>query len=182
MRNRIIERKYFTMGDCNINDDSLKGVCKSPTNEHVLELIRLLKLRFAHKWIIYSDIYVEPWESDHLDPVPNPSVANAWLNRWGYIENVTEERYIKLLSMYKENANNLLNKMKSESVMKYNDTPQTVEGEGDPYTTSITTSTNEVDPNELINRLKNIELKYADLMDDWVNEFAKLYGTSILYN
>ena len=60
MNNYIIERKYFTMDDCNITKPSLKALCKSPNNEFIEEFLDLFVLKYKKRWIISGDKLVNP--------------------------------------------------------------------------------------------------------------------------
>lgn len=182
MNNYIIERKYFTMDDCNITKPSLKALCKSPNNEFIEEFLDLFVLKYKKRWIISGDKLVNPWELDHVEPTPDEDLISEWEDKFSYIERSTEDRYLEILKLYKEQKANLLNKINATSVTKYNDTPQTAQGVADPYTSSITTNEREVDPNELIDRLNKIERQYSDVIANWVEDFNKLFGTSVLYN
>lgn len=182
MRDKISECKYFKMSDCNIDQLELKSVCKTPTDPIVEEFIKLFVLKYSNRWIYSCSSYYDPWETEHPEPEPNPTLSNEWLNKFSYMEQVTEDRYLQILKLYNNNKEHLLDKIKASSVTKYNDTPQTAQGATDPYTSSITTNEREVDPTELIDRLSNIERKYSDIMRDWIDEFNHLFGTSVLYN
>lgn len=113
-------------------------------------------------------------------------VTNAFI-KWGYkfvsLLNLTYEYYVPLLKFYRSAKNNLMDDIEavSSNTVKFNDTPQnnnsTQVYEGDDYITHFTKTEN-VSKSPLvskINRLKEIQDDYKNVLADWVKEFEKLF-------
>ena len=94
--------------------------------------------------------------------------------------NLTAPRYTTLLSLYSSQATKWLDKITSSSsgLMKFNDTPQ---GSGDftddTHATNVTmnSSSTSVEVKTPIERLKEIQDSYSDVMAKWTTEFEKLF-------
>lgn len=93
-----------------------------------------------------------------------------------WLEN-TAFRFEKLIPMYKEQENNLLNKLESVSTSQYNDTPQTttVGLEEDKYASNYTKSTTSTDTATIMSRLNEVRTYYHSLYAEWANTFKERF-------
>ena len=87
------------------------------------------------------------------------------------------------MTLYKDNENKLLSKLQSTTTNKFNDTPQNANvGETDNYTSTYSTTDTSIDSADLMTRIDNIERNYSNLYKDWVKEFKRLFGESVINN
>lgn len=101
--------------------------------------------------------------------------------------NLTYEYYVPLINFYRSAKANLMDDITATSTntVKFNDTPQNANTggayEGDDYLTHFTkTSNTSSSPLESkINRLKEIQDNYKNVMADWVKEFEKLFMENV---
>lgn len=110
--------------------------------------------------------------------------------------NLSAPKYVKLLEIYSDSADNLLDKLQSvvggsastEGTSRFNDTPQTHPSTFDEftdpdYTTDITISnsvseseqTTSWDDSNIMKRIAEIQESYQNLMQRWVGEFDKFF-------
>lgn len=96
----------------------------------------------------------------------------------------THDYYVKMLTLYASQADHLLDQIKTstDSLNKFNDTPQDQSSTADDITdtTHLTNITkNEVltksDGASPIARLKEVELAYSDMLTKWADEFSDLF-------
>lgn len=144
------------------------------------ELFSLIYGRYYHKAAF--KIVKLPFQDN-----PTPEEVEAKEKEWGYkfvsLLNMTYDYYMTLLLAYRENKANLMADIEaiSSNMIKYNDTPQNAntEGvyEGDDYISNFTkTEGRSSSPlTTKINRLKEIQDSYKNVMRDWVNQFEKLF-------
>lgn len=93
---------------------------------------------------------------------------------------MTSPRYLTLLKLYTEQANNLLNPVRTQTNSKnrFNDTPQNAGTyETDPFTTNISflDSVSDTDVDTIMGRLREIEGNYNNVLLNWSNEFQSLF-------
>lgn len=92
------------------------------------------------------------------------------------IYNETKDRYETLLGYYASEKANLLNKIKSKSVARYNDTPQDGgDWSDDEHTSNITQNESETDMLPLMDRLTSIQNNFRNLVKEWADEFKGLF-------
>lgn len=111
------------------------------------------------------------------------SVGEAFAYRVIAVLNRTHDRYITLLTEYANAKNHLMDKVKSGTVSKrkHNDTPQNSNAlepyEGDNYISDFTKfeTDNESEMATKMTRLAEIDDQYHDVMDDWVEEFKRIF-------
>lgn len=103
-----------------------------------------------------------------------------FINNFSNILRLSFNYYSTLLNAYASKENALLDKISSSSIVRFNDTPQD-EGDfaNDEHTTSINQSEALTDLNSPIMRLKEIQDSYKNLVEDWSNEFKKLFREEI---
>lgn len=134
----------------------------------------------------YGEEYFIKWVGSP-EQEPTSDELNVLAREWGYkfvsLLNMTYEYYVPLLTMYRSAKANLMDDITatSSNTVKFNDTPQNnnVSGtyEGDDYITHFTKTENtSSSPLESkINRLKEIQEGYKNVMADWVKEFEKIF-------
>ena len=126
--------------------------------------------------------YLPPWE----DEIPEESIERiltSWTRRFLGVLNRTHERYILILDSYASARDKMMSDVKSRtsSKRKHNDTPQNpnTEGiyEGDNYISDFTKFETENDTEfaTKMQRLREIEDLYSNVMADWVDEFQKTF-------
>lgn len=98
------------------------------------------------------------------------SKIKAWLED-------SSDRYLKLLRLYKDNENKLLNKIESINTTQFNDTPQSVNNnlDADSYASTYTKNVNSTDGATIMNRLNEVRAAWSSLLDEWVLEFGKKF-------
>lgn len=118
-------------------------------------------------------------------PTPNELFAIKNLNKQcrvfmrkikAWLED-SSDRYLKLLRLYKENENKLLNKIESINTTQFNDTPQSVNNnlDADGYASTYTKNINSTDGATIMNRLNEVRAAWSSLLDEWVLEFGKKF-------
>ena len=111
------------------------------------------------------------------------SVGEEFAYRVIAVLNRTHERYITLLTEYAAAKGHLMEQVKSGTVSKrkHNDTPQNSNAlepyEGDNYISDFTKfeTDNASDMATKMTRLGEINDMFHDVMDDWVNEFKRIF-------
>lgn len=143
------------------------------------ELISLLYGRYWNE----NMIKVETWPNQE----PSEDDVHDSFREWGFRFvsklNMTYEYYVPLLTMYRNAKANLMDDVESTSSnkIKFNDTPQNANTsgvyEGDDYINQFT-KTEGLTKTQLtskINRLREIQDGYKNVMADWVKEFEMLF-------
>lgn len=151
------------------------------TNESIYdELISLV----LSKYRTHANIKIE---KSFYEGEPTNDEIKAAVKEWAYkfiaLLNDTHTYYIKMLSLYKDSENKLLDDIKatSKNKVKFNDTPQNPNTsdiyEGDNYITHFTATEGESSSelNSKIMRLKEIQDNYRDMMSSWVRDFERLF-------
>lgn len=126
--------------------------------------------------------FLPPWEEEIPQETIDKIIA-SWTRRFLGVLNRTHERYILLLESYAGAKSKMMDDVKSttSSKRKYNDTPQNpnTEGvyEGDNYITDFTKfdTENATEFATKMQRLKELDDLYFDVMDEWVDEFQKTF-------
>lgn len=143
------------------------------------ELAGLIYGRYYDEYMI--KIVKMPDES-----ITNDDVGEA-ITKWGYRFisklNMTYEYYVPLLTFYRSAKANLMDDIvaTSSNKIKYNDTPQNANTsgvyEGDDYINQFTKTegTSSSPLTSKINRLREIQDGYKNVMADWVKEFEMLF-------
>lgn len=94
--------------------------------------------------------------------------------------NITAPRYLALLNAYQEKKDDLLSKLKgsTHAVTRFNDTPQNAgDFEDEEYATNVTIGdvSTENDPMTAMERIREIDESYNNLLLIWANEFNRLF-------
>ena len=143
------------------------------------ELASLIYGRYYDEYMI--KIVKMPNEEITSDDIGN--ALSKWGNRFISKLNMTYEYYVPLLTMYRNAKANLMDDVESTSSnkIKFNDTPQNANTsgvyEGDDYINQFT-KTEGLTKTQLtskINRLREIQDGYKNVMADWVKEFEMLF-------
>lgn len=158
---------YFVGDNLNIDNDIV-----NIDSEYFNKLWQLVYARYRKHYCIKTDEEIKTFTY-------NVIVSDFWityLNIWIY----TRDKYIKLLSIYKDQEDKLMNQISSESsfVNRFNDTPQDKgDFDSDEYTTNINHGTNtaKTDGATPIARIEEISRAYELVYLRWVNEFDKLF-------
>lgn len=107
----------------------------------------------------------------------------TWIYKFTSMLSRSSLYYSPLLSIYDSQMNNLMNDLSttSTSTVKFNDTPQAVNTggslESDEFITNVTNSeTQSTTPVDTpIQRIKEIQENFRNLINDWTNEFTILF-------
>ena len=152
----------------------------SDSNAQYNELISSVLGRFYEKPV--GIVLLECTEENPTNESFN-SVGEEFAYRVIAVLNRTHDRYITLLTEYANAKTHLMDQVQSGTVSKrkHNDTPQnsnTLEPyEGDDYISDFTKfeTENASDMATKMTRLAEITDQYHDVMDDWVNEFKRIF-------
>lgn len=170
----MIVRKYFTISDIFTSQELIELI----GNE---ELIKEIGYKYFYNMMAYEDI--ETYEQPiNLDSVKLSDEKRYYLQaKIKYIYDTTKDRYNTLITLYKENENKLMDKLSSEHIVKFNNTPQLADtGDTDEYTTTYSKTENSVDSLDTMSKLDEVFKMYRNLMARWVDEFSGLFGDTLL--
>ena len=143
------------------------------------ELVSLIYGRYYDEYML--KIVKMPYDEVTSDDIA--SAISKWGNRFISKLNMSYEYYVPLLTMYRNAKANLMDDVESTSSnkIKFNDTPQNANTdgkyEGDDYINQFT-KTEGLTKTQLtskINRLREIQDGYKNVMADWVKEFEMLF-------
>lgn len=152
----------------------------SDSNAQYNELISSVLGRFYEKPV--GIVLLECTEENPTNAALN-SVGEEFAYRVIAVLNRTHDRYMTLLTEYANAKTHLMDQVKSGTVSKrkHNDTPQNSNAlepyEGDDYISDFTKfeTENASDMATKMTRLAEITDNYHDVMDDWVNEFKRIF-------
>lgn len=152
----------------------------SDSNAKYNELISSVLGRFYEKPV--GIVLLECTEENPTNEALN-SVGEKFAYRVIAVLNRTHDRYMTLLTEYANAKTHLMDQVKSGTVSKrkHNDTPQNSNAlepyEGDDYISDFTKfeTENASDMATKMTRLAEITDSYHDVMDDWVNEFKRIF-------
>lgn len=99
----------------------------------------------------------------------------------------TKDKYIPLLTKLNESGLDLFGKVKNivstVTDNKFSDTPQVNISEIDPYvsnwTKGLNVSTNESDLVDIVERIRQYQDKFFNVMDSWCNDFYEIFIESL---
>ena len=143
------------------------------------QLLSLVMGRYHEHAIIKLDMCV-------ISEITEEAKAEAYL-KWVYkfmaLLNDTHAYYITMLDNYASAQTHLMDDIKatSKNKVKFNDTPQNANllgvYEGDDYITHFTSTEGETSSELMskINRLKEIQDNYKDMMSIWVRDFERIF-------
>ena len=131
--------------------------------------------RFYNQAFFYFDVEHDPWIEPE-EPKFNDYVAASYdklgcIYAW-LIE--SQERYGKLIELYKAEENKWLEKLGSESTTLFNDTPQSGGSvTTSDYVTNATTVNTTADVGTPMARVKEVRDNLESLYNSWADEFRK---------
>lgn len=131
--------------------------------------------RFYNQAFFYFDVEHDPWiepeEPKFVDYVAAASDKLGCIYAW-LVE--SQERYGKLIELYKAEENKWLEKLGSESTTLFNDTPQAGGSfTTDNYVTNATKVNTTADVGTPMARVKEVRDNLESLYNSWANEFRK---------
>lgn len=146
----------------------------STAKDYIEDLWQLIYARYYEEMCLYT-----------IDADTNPTAAEikAFFNRLINVLVLTYPKYSVLLKAYTDKQANLLDQISSvqTGIARFNDTPQTEENsedfEDDDHVTNLTktSATNSTDGMTPIERLKQIQDSFKSVLNDWCNEFNKIF-------
>lgn len=130
---------------------------------------------FQQACIMYVDVEHGPWEQPRE---VDASDVTKWFREHGMLWvrwlRESKERYLPLITNLTAIQSKLMDRIGSQSVTLFNDTPQNGgDFTTDPYTTNATKSTTETDGASPIARLKEVQDLLRNYYGDWANEFSR---------
>ena len=130
---------------------------------------------FQNATIAYIDKERSLWEAG---TAPNLTDMMGWFIQHGPLWlrwlRESKERYVPLITNLEAIQSKLMDRIGSQSVTLFNDTPQNGGNfVADPYTTNATKSTTESDVATPIARLKEVQDLLRNYYADWANEFSR---------
>lgn len=149
---------------------------------YVNNLINIVYDRHAYDYIAKYIGNVEDMESS--DWYELVSIA---LNKLINVINLTAPKYIPLLYQYVQNYEDPIKMLESvsQSMNRFNDTPQNSQDEVDYNTADYATnmgksiSESKVDSGSVLDRLEALKDKFRSIILDWSNEFNQLFIADI---
>lgn len=131
--------------------------------------------RFYNQAFFYFDVEHDPWiepeEPEFAEYVAASYDKLGCIYSW-LIE--SQERYGKLIELYKAEENKWLEKLGSESTTLFNDTPQSGGSfTTDNYVTNATKVNTTADVGTPMARVKEVRDNLESLYNSWANEFRK---------
>lgn len=174
--NKYIRRDYFTINDLGITaDDLVNQIDETEQDLIAKKLVDLILLKFGHCWVKYKDIEINP--ADNEEPVPEPPSFQDWIDKFKYIYITTQDKYKFLIQNYESQRDNLLGKIHSKTVSRFNDTPQeSGDFATDGFNNTVNLSESETDYADVMTKLDRVQTCYRKLYNDWVEEFWLLFG------
>ena len=130
--------------------------------------------------IAYKDWlpFIEAEPSIQTDRDLYDEITEKVLRKFSYVYNTTKDRYLALLDIYANQKANLLNKVESNTIQRYNDTPQNGgDWSDDEHTSNITRIENSNDFTPLMDRINEIQNKLRNIQKDWEDEFKGIFIT-----
>jgi len=132
--------------------------------------------RYKEETIGYVDVpYCNPFDIVEPTLAEKTAVYEDFTRRFIAQLNLTYERYSKLIELYEANKSDLLNELTTETISRFNDTPQ--DGglyADDEYTTNVTQSSSKTNVS-ILSRLAELDDTIRNLYTDWSNEFRKVF-------
>ena len=130
--------------------------------------------------IAYKDWipFIETEPSIQTNRTLYDEITEKVLRKFSYVYNTTKDRYLTLIDIYTNQKANLLNKVESNSIQRYNDTPQNGgDWSDDEHTSNITRTESSNDFTPLMDRINEIQNKLRNIQKDWEDEFKGIFIT-----
>lgn len=140
------------------------------------------KMFTSYLWPEFQNAYVAIIDKERTFWSASEDVTKADVKAWAKQHMMlwdrwlveSKERYEPLISNLETIKNKLMDRIGSQSVTLFNDTPQNGgDFTTDPYTTNATKSTTESDVATPIARLKEVQDLLRNYYADWANEFSR---------
>ena len=101
---------------------------------------------------------------------------HTWFGKFLAIFNRTQSKYIKLITLYEAEANNLMQDIKTLSINRYNDTPQNSgDYSDDSHTSTINKHETSTPLVTKMARLEEIRRYWRDIYEEWAKEFRGIF-------
>lgn len=101
---------------------------------------------------------------------------HKWFGKFLAIFNRTQSKYIKLITLYEAEANNLMQDIKTLSINRYNDTPQNSgDYSDDSHTSTINKHETSTPLVTKMARLEEIRRYWRDIYEEWAKEFRGIF-------
>lgn len=137
-------------------------------------LFNMLFDSYKNYYGIYKDIEILSTEEEETEITSTMELE--FVSKIINVYMQTQDRYLNLLNIYSTQRANLLNKVKSLTSVKYNDTPQNSgDFTSEEFTSNYTISESESDVSPLIERIDEISRKYRNLLRERTDEFKGLF-------
>lgn len=133
---------------------------------------------YYNEKVMYVDVEHPKYEGVTKPLVTSPEFIKARKEFagkiWAWVKE-SQERYEKLAALYTGQMANLLNQIKTNSISKYNDTPQNDNNQfaTDNYVSNITQNEAGTDGATPIARLEEIRRLLHSVYGEWAKEFGK---------
>lgn len=147
------------------------GSQPSTAFEDVIQSLLLSHINGCVDWADWVPFFGERPQEE-----PSEKVIEDFIRKLSSIYFKTKDRYETLLGLYASEKSNLMNKVESISISRYNDTPQNGgDWSDDEHTSNITRNESSVDLTPVMDRLKTVQDNYLNLVKDWADEFKGLF-------
>ena len=139
-------------------------------------------IKVWHQYIYprYWGNVIDYCDNDSEDDLTSIELTNHWHSTETTLWKIyswwisSKEYYIPLIELYEDEAEHLMDQVRTISINKFNDTPQQAgTWTGDDYVSSISKNESVTDANTVIGRIKEIRDKIENLYETWSNEFRK---------
>lgn len=157
-----------------ITADTIKG--------YINDLIMCVYNRHRNDFIVSQEKYI--WDESDFD---EEAACMSALEKLLSVINLTAPKYIPLMYQYVQNYEDPIKMLESisESMNRYNDTPQNEQDEVDYNTPAYATNmgkaknVSKVDSGSVLDRLEALKDKFRSIILDWSNEFNQEFIADI---
>lgn len=192
----MITRYYYTLNELGLdylangfNKLFFQWIGSYVDDTYTSILFEDVQVAYGDDFIMYIDVCHPMWEFNEKPTVQQilsdyPQYKKEFVKQINKIKHWVDEsknRYEKLINLYEDNANKLMDKVETISSTQFNDTPQTtVDGlDGDNYATTYTKNKSASDLATVMSRLDEIRRAWRSMYEEWSNEFG---STFVIYN
>ena len=128
---------------------------------------------------LFDTIIISPNEYPDLKNIKYDTFNrewHIWFGKFLAIFNRTQSKYIKLITLYEAEANNLMQDIKTLSINRYNDTPQNSgDFSDDSHTSTINKHETSTPLVTKMARLEEIRRYWRDIYEEWAKEFRGIF-------
>ena len=174
--NKFLRRLYpYPNLDTNIWPFPIYGNTDAERENNLILRVFLVQYMFPKYW----ELFILPWAEDESAD-EQERVYRVFFNRFMQLMVATFNKYLPIIKAYKDKESKLLDRLAShsESITKFNDTPQDGgDFSDDNHTTNATRLENDTasDYETPIKRLSEIKEKYENVYNAWALEFDILF-------